>query len=681
MDKKMIKKTPRRSSKDLVAKTITGIFVGLFAILFLGVIGFIIYGSVPGWKEYGFLDIFGTDVYNLELHKASVWFPLCITIMISALALLIGGPLGIKTATFIKFRINPKAQRYVRMAVELLADIPSVVFGLFTITALGPVIQFIFHLPSKYNLISAGVMLAFMIVPTVVSLNLSALDSVEPSFITSPMVLGNTRTAAIYKVYKKQIRSKVVISLVTAVARAMSETMAVSMILQAQNYNQVFNQGFVSVWTSYLKTLGGLISSNMFAETLTEGLKGLLFVYGLFLLIFVLILNGIVKAIFRQKETTRRNPVSNAIVTGILFIPRQIKVLWNKILNKNVIKVDPSNINNNLPEYFRQRAFKEDGNSKVYNGWKLFWEWFCFLLVMSFVLWMFLTIVVNGVAAWAAPSCTVFQYGRDTTGQAFVNTILVILVSVGIGFIIALAVAIFLNEFCKEGRFKSGFLFFIDSMGATPSIIYGMFGMVFFLQILGMSSSGNSGKSLLAGGLTLIFVILPAFTRTIIQALQRVPVEVRQASYALGVSRWDTVRKIVLPNTIQHIFTAIVLSMGRVLAETAPLYLTAGLSGGSSISYMSAGQTLTTRIYAQINSNNPEVGRSIMYECAFLVLLFVLIILVIVNIVIPKYYEWKKKKSSGGYKLEEDKKTKKQKAIDRRKNLFAKAKLFYNINW
>lgn len=667
-----------RSKKDLIAKIISGIFLGLFIVLFLAVIGFIIYASIPGWKEFGFINIFCTTTYNLELGKASAWLPLTITLLIALLALLIGGPVGIKTATFIKFRVNPRAQRYVRMIVELLADIPSVVFGLFTITILGPVIQVIFHMPTKYNLVSAGFMLGFMIMPTVVSLNLSALDSVEPSFITSPMVLGNTRTSAIYKVYKKQIKSKVIISLVTGVARALGETMAVSMILQGQNYNQVFSQGFGAIWTSYLKTIGGLISTNMFAETLTEGLKGLLFVYGLFLFIVVLFLNGIVKIIFRPKHSNRRNPVTKAIATGLMFIPNQIKKLWNKILNRNVIKVDPSDLNNNLPEYFRQQAGKAEVNSNFYDGWKLFWEIFCFVIIMFFIGTMVMTILVNGINAWQAPSCTVFKFGQDTTGQAFVNTLLVILIAVGVGFIIALATAIFLNEFCKDGKFKSGCLFFIDSLGATPTIVYGMFGMIFFLQMLGMSSSGTSGKSLLAAALTLIFVILPAFTRTILQALQTIPNEVREASYALGVSKWETTMKIVLPKTMQHILTAIVLSIGRVLAETAPIYLTAGLSGGSSISLMSAGQTLTTRIYAQVNAGDVVKARNIMYECALLVLILIMIILILVDIVIPKYYEHKQKKT-GGYKIKKEKASFKQEQIDKAKNLFARAKMFYNV--
>ncbi|MBQ0045639.1 MAG: ABC transporter permease subunit [Mycoplasma sp.] len=686
--KKILNKAPsakrRRGRSETAAKAVTAAFSVLFLVLFLGVIAFIIYGSIPGWQKYGFVNIFGTSVYDLENGKAGAWLPLCITVMVAGLAIIIAAPVGIKTATFIKFRIPDKARRYVKMGVELLADIPTVVFGLFAITALGPVLKVIFNMPSAYNLITTAFMLAFLMMPTVVSLTLSALDSVDDSFLVCPMSMGNTKTGAIYKVYKKKIRGKVVIAVITALARGLGETMGVSMILQSQNYNQVFSNGFGAVWTSYLRTIGGLIAGNMFAESASESLRGLLFVYGLFLFIVVVLFNAIVKIIFREKKTTKQNIVLHTIGEGLKFIPRQLRKLWNKILNHKRVTVDvkENNVEKTLPKYFNQRAAIVRTNSNFYEGWKLFWEIFCFSLMFAFVGWMFITLIIKGIAGVTAPTQTVFQFGRDTTGQAFVNTLLVIVVSVGIGFVIALAVAIFINEFMPEGKMKNGFMFFIDSLGATPSIIYGMFGMIFFLQLLGISSGGNSGKSLLAGALTLIFVILPAFTRTNLQALQVVPVEVKQASYALGVGKWETCRKIVLPAAFQHILTGVVLAVGRVLAETAPLYLTAGLSGGSKISLMSAGQTLTTRIYSQINSNNVVAAQNIMYECAFVTLILIILILITVDIIIPKYFDHKKKKqSSEGINLIKSKGGFKQRSIDSARNLMVRAKLFYNLNF
>jgi phosphate transport system permease protein len=176
--------------------------------------------------------------------KASVWLPLCITILISLLAIVIAGPVGIKTAMFIKYRLPVKYQKVVRIAIELLADIPSVIFGLFASEMLGVVLKYVFHMSTSYNLITTGFMLTFMVLPTIVSLSLNALDGVDSTLITASMVLGNTKTRSIYKVCKKDARNGITVGIIIALARAIGETMAVSMILQSQGYNPIFDQGF-----------------------------------------------------------------------------------------------------------------------------------------------------------------------------------------------------------------------------------------------------------------------------------------------------------------------------------------------------------------------------------------------------------------------------------------------------
>ena len=635
------KQTTNKSDK--IAFLLTLFFAILFIVLFLSVISFIIYGSIDGWKTYGLKGIFGTANYNLERKQAGVWLPLVVTLLVSGLSILIAGPIGVKTAIFLKFRIPPRIKKYAKCFIEILADIPSVLFGLFAISALGPLIKKIFNLPTSYNLLSCAIMLTFMIVPTVISLTSSALDSVDRNFLISPISLGNNKTQAIYKVYKKSIRGKIIISLVVAASRAIGETMAVSMILQSQNYNQIFNSGFLAVWRSYLQTLGVLISGNMFAELSPPSLQGLLFSYALVLLVAIIILNGFIKFTFQKSRGHKYNSFLNNISKVLLFVPNKIKFFFTRVfyVNNKKIKLTEENYSQLLSLYFNKKAFIVNKNNNIYTIWKLTWELISASIVFSFILWIIFNFVANGIIGICASSQSIFKLGENTTGQAIINTFILIIISIGISFIISMSVAIFINEFMPDGKLKTAFLFFIDSLGATPSIIYGMFGLVFFLQTLGLSFAGHSGKSLMAGCLTIVFVILPSFTRTIIQALQTVSLKVRQASYTLGVSKLKTIFTLILPSTIQHILTSIILSIGRVLAETAPLYLTAGIGSTNKICLMSNGQTLTTRIYAQISSNNLITAKNIMYECALILLILIIIILILVNIVIPKIFSKK----------------------------------------
>jgi phosphate transport system permease protein len=198
-----------------------------------------------------------------------------------------------------------KYQKGVRIAIELLADIPSVIFGLFACDILGVVLKYIFQMSTSYNLVTAGFMLVFMVLPTIVSFSLTSLDNVDKSLISASMVLGNTKTRSIYKVCKKEASNGIIVGVIIAFARAIGETMAVSMILQSQGYDNIFHEGFMSVATSGLRSLGALIAANMFAESGGPNLQSLLFAFGLFMFIFVMILNGIAMYATKKRNKTR----------------------------------------------------------------------------------------------------------------------------------------------------------------------------------------------------------------------------------------------------------------------------------------------------------------------------------------------------------------------------------------
>ena len=150
-----------------------------------------------------------------------------------------------------------------------------------------------------------------------------------------------------------------------------------------------------------------------------------------------------------------------------------------------------------------------------------------------------------------------FLYAKDSTFQSLVNTFLIIFICIIIGFPFALIIAIYLNEYSKNQKIKKIIIFFLDSLGTTPSIIFGMFGLLMFIQTFGWTSNGKLGNSLIAGSLTLIIVILPSFIRLLEQSLKNVPYEIRTNSFALGNSKFQTIRKLVLPMALIPIVTSI----------------------------------------------------------------------------------------------------------------------------
>lgn len=163
--------------------------------------------------------------------------------------------------------------------------------------------------------------------------------------------------------------------------------------------------------------------------------------------------------------------------------------------------------------------------------------------------------------------------------------------SILIGAPIAVGAAIYLSEYTKEGSITQVIRFGADALAGVPSIVLGLFGLSLFVYILGL------GWSMLSGALTLILMILPIIMRTTEDALQAVPNAWRQGSIGLGATKWQTIRKVVLPAAAPRIMTGVVLGVGRVFGETAAVMFTAGLAINIPILPTEPGRTMTSHLY------------------------------------------------------------------------------------
>ena len=172
-----------------------------------------------------------------------------------------------------------------------------------------------------------------------------------------------------------------------------------------------------------------------------------------------------------------------------------------------------------------------------------------------------------------------------------VGTILVAGLAVLVAAPIGVATAVYLTEYTREGRLTTVIRFGADCLAGVPSIIFGLFGFVFFAITLGM------GLSVLSGSLTLALMVLPTIIRTSEEAIRAVPTSYREVSFGLGSTRWQTVIYVVLRSALPGISTGIVLSLGRSISETAAVMLTAGSALRLPRSLFDSSRTLALHFY------------------------------------------------------------------------------------
>ena len=211
-----------------------------------------------------------------------------------------------------------------------------------------------------------------------------------------------------------------------------------------------------------------------------------------------------------------------------------------------------------------------------------------------FVLLMGISSLTIGALLWILGYIFFKGWGNINTDRLLapmVSTLYMIGIGLGIAAPIGIGAAVFLNEYAKKGKFVARIRFATESLAAVPSILFGLFGMMFFSNALKL------GFSMLSGGLTIAMMILPTIVKTTEEALKTVPTAFREGSLALGASKILTIVKVVLPSALPGILTGIVLGTGRIVGETAALLFTAGTMYKLPGNPMETGRTLSVHLY------------------------------------------------------------------------------------
>lgn len=221
---------------------------------------------------------------------------------------------------------------------------------------------------------------------------------------------------------------------------------------------------------------------------------------------------------------------------------------------------------------------------------------------------------------------------KGTVGIAgnLVNTLYIIVVTLVIATPLGVGSAIYLNEYAKPGKLVNLIEFTTETLSGLPSVIFGLFGMVFFGKTFGLS------YSILTGAFTLTLMVLPLITRNTQEALRTVPDSYRNGALGIGATKWYMIRTILLPSALPGIVTGVILALGRIVGESAALLFTAGsgydllkLNGSLQENLgkiagktLQSGGTLTVQLYLYMNKGQYTVAFGI--ACVLLVLVLIL---------------------------------------------------------
>lgn len=214
---------------------------------------------------------------------------------------------------------------------------------------------------------------------------------------------------------------------------------------------------------------------------------------------------------------------------------------------------------------------------------------------------------------------------RDIDGilPDIVNTIYVVIATLIMVLPLGVGAAIYLTEYAKNRKVVEIIEFASETLSGIPSIIYGLVGMLLFVQLFGF------GTSLLAGSCTLVIMNLPTIMRTTEEALKTVPQSYREGAFALGAGKWRVIRTVVLPTCVNGIVTGCILTIGRILGESAALLFTAGLAHrlyGFFEGMANSGATLTVALYVYASERGD-------FDIAYAIAAILIILTVIINLI------------------------------------------------
>jgi phosphate transport system permease protein len=415
-----------------------------------------------------------------------------------------------------------------------------------------------------------------MALPTIISVSEDAISSVPCEYREGSLATGATRWQTISRVIVPAALSGIAAAIILGVGRAIGETMAVLMVTG--------NAAIIPdpIWNvlSPIRTLTGTLGIEMGDVAFGSDHYHALFGVAVVLLIITLIVNLSAVSILSYLRDGRtscaartsrfpslhlsglRDRLAPWFRTGVLaalVILLLVAGLWWVALAVVLAAV--------LWQYGGNRISRKQIEKIAFICVTL-----AALIVLAILAIILGDIIINGLPALSWDFLTQGPSNLGRSGGIFpaiVGTLYLVAGAILIALPLGVGAAIYLVEYTREGRITKLIRTGVDLLNGTPSIVFGLFGLAFIVLYL------NVGVSLLAGMITLALMVLPTVIRTTEESLKNIPQSLREGSLALGATRWQTIKNVVIPPAIPGIMTGAILSIGRAAGETAPIMFTA----------------------------------------------------------------------------------------------------------
>lgn len=540
-------------------------------------------------------------------------------------SLAIGVPLAVGCAVFLTEIAGRKVAGVVGAAVDLLAGVPSVVFGFFGLVVLRPLVAGATG-GLGFGALTVWLVLAVMIVPTITTLTMDALRSIPMGVREASFAMGATRWQTIYKVVLPAARMGIVNAVVLGMGRAIGETMAVLMVV---GNAPVIPAGIASP----LSTLTSQIALDM---GYSSGLhRSALFGMGVVLFLISAALVGIVRMVSAEHEGAPRR--GRGRVGGAMAGAETQTAPQGKAATAQVSVAKPGTPVNaagtaaaavgpaSAAEGSRARIQRllASGAGKGANKGRvndvMLGVFRAAGILTSCVLALIIAFVaVNGLPVMSLDFVFGWPHGVNAEGGIFptiVSTLYVTALAMLICTPVAVLAAVYLAEYAKQGRLVTFIRYAADTLSSVPSIVMGLFGYAMFVEAMGL------GLSMLSAALALALMMLPIVMRTTEEAIRAVPRYIRWGAYGLGATKWQVVSKIVLPSAFPRIATGIVLAIGRAIGETAVVLYTMGQAINLPVTPLDSGRPMTIHLYELANEG---INMQAAYGTALLLMAMIL---------------------------------------------------------